>query len=75
MTTDVPLQRLNKRQVNRYLQNNACSINLSLKSQIPQNLLFVFDKIYQCADDRILAVSKDGTGNLYSSVSDAELLR
>jgi hypothetical protein len=63
------LQRLNKRQVDTYLQDNNCSIDLSLNSQIPNSLLFAFDTNYQCINGKVLAVSKDGSGNLYASVN------
>jgi hypothetical protein len=67
---NIPLQRLNKRQVRDYIQENNCSIDLSLNSQTPHNLLFVFNKTYQCVNKKILAVSGNGTGNLYDSVND-----
>jgi hypothetical protein len=67
---NIPLQRLNKRQVRAYIQENNCSIDLSLNSQIPHNLLFVFDTIYKCDNDKVLAVSKDNIGNLYGCVND-----
>ncbi len=70
MASNIPLQRFNKRQVRNYIQENNCLIDLSLNSQTPHNLLFVFNKTYQCINKRILAVSGDGTGNLYDSISD-----
>ncbi|MCY7272807.1 MAG: hypothetical protein LH702_03405 [Phormidesmis sp. CAN_BIN44] len=70
MVRRIPLQRLNKRQARTYVQDNGCSLDPALNSQTPNNLLFVFDKTYQCADGKILAVSGDGTGNLYSSADD-----
>lgn len=70
MAEDIPLQRLNKRQVRTYIQDNNCSLDPSLNSQTPNNLLFVFDKTYQCANSKILAVSRDGTGNLYDFIND-----
>jgi hypothetical protein len=66
----IPLQRLSKRQVRAYIQDNGCSVDPSLNSETPDNLLFVFHEIYQCVDGKILAVSKSGTGNLYNSVND-----
>lgn len=69
MVKNTQLQRLNKRQVDTYLQDNNCSIDLALNSQIPNSLLFVFDTNYQCINGKILAVSKDGSGNLYASVN------
>jgi len=66
----ISLQRLNKRQVHAYIRDNNCLIDQSLNSQTPSNLLFVFDKTYQCANGEILAVSKDGTGKLYDSIND-----
>lgn len=70
MAKNIPLQRLNKQQILTYIQDNDCSVDPSLNSQTPYNLLFVFDKTYQCANNKILAVSRDGTGNLYASVND-----
>ncbi len=70
MAGNIPLQRLNKRQVRTYIQENNCLIDLSLNSQTPHSLLFVFDTTYKCDDDKVLAVSKDNTGNLYDCVND-----
>ncbi len=70
MASNIPLQQLNKRQVHNYIQENNCSINLSLNSQTPNSLLFVFDKTYQCTNGKVLAIGKDGNGNLYDSVND-----
>lgn len=70
MANKISLQRLNKRQVRAYIRDNNCLIDQSLNSQTPSNLLFVFDKTYQCANGEILAVSKAGTGNLYDSIND-----
>ncbi|MCM0590891.1 MAG: hypothetical protein KA716_11945 [Gloeotrichia echinulata DEX184] len=70
MTKNSSLQRLNKRQVRAYIKDNDCSLDTSLNSQTPTDLLFVFDKIYRCTDGKILAVSKAGTGNLYGSTRD-----
>lgn len=70
MARDIPLKRLNKRQIRTYIQDNGCSLDLSLNSQTPTHLLFVFNKTYQCADGKILAVSGDGAGNLYDSIND-----
>ncbi len=70
MARDTPLKRLNKRQVRTYIRDNDCSLDPSLNSQTPNHLLFVFSKTYQCADGKILAVSGDGTGNLYDSIND-----
>ncbi len=70
MASNIPLQRLSKRQVRDYIQENNCSIDLSLNSQTPHNLLFVFDTTYKCDNDKVLAVGKDNAGNLYDSISD-----
>jgi hypothetical protein len=65
----ISLQRLSKRQVRTYAQENSCFLDPSLNCQTPNNLLFVFDKTYRCANEKILAVSKNGTGNLYHSIN------
>lgn len=70
MARNISLQRLKKKEVRAYIQDNGCSLDPSLNSQTPVNLLYVFNKTYQCADGKILAVSKAGTGNLYNSVND-----
>jgi hypothetical protein len=70
MARKISLQRLNKRQVNAYLEDNSCSLDPLLNSRTPNNLLSVFDKTYQCDNGKILAVGKDGRGNLYDSVND-----
>ncbi len=70
MARNISLQRLKKKEVRAYIQDNGCSLDPSLNSQTPVNLLYVFNETYQCADGKILAVSKAGTGNLYNSVND-----
>lgn len=76
MDRKISLQRFSKQQVRTYVQENSCLLDSSLNYQTPNNLLFVFDKTYRCANGKILAVSKNGTGNLYGSIDDwqAELI-
>ncbi len=64
------LHRLESKEVRSYIEDNDCSIDPSLNSQTPVNLLYVFNETYRCADGKILAVSQAGTGNLYNSVND-----
>jgi hypothetical protein len=66
----ISLQRLSKRQIRAYIHDNDCSLDPSLNSETPDNLLFVFNETYRCVNGKILAVSKSGTGNLYGSVND-----
>ncbi len=70
MARKILLQRLKKQQVHAYIQGNDCSLDPSLNSQTPNNLLYVFNETYRCAEGKILVVSKAGTGNLYNSVND-----
>ena len=70
MARNISLQRLKKGKVSAYIQGNSCSLDPSLNSQTPINLLYVFNETYQCADGKILVVSKAGTGNLYDSIND-----
>ena len=70
MAKKIPLQRLNKRQVRAYVKKHSCLLEPALNSQTPNDLLFVLNETYQCANRKVLAVSKAGTGNLYDSVDD-----
>ncbi len=73
MARKISLQRLKKRQVRSYLQENDCRLDSSLNSRTPLDLLRNCKETYRCPDGKILVVAEDGVGNLYDSVGDWEV--